>query len=137
MTRDNPIEDLLPYQQAALRFVQDSAERERTRSLQTVRSVLARTGMSEALYAGAIEGVRTHARVAIHFHPERLSRFGKTVAEGLLETGIFKSQFETGISGGAPSACLAGRRDHWENRLFGGAYHMRGVVAAGRSNHPY
>src|SRR3712207_7188489 len=52
-----------------------------------------------------------------------LSRSGSTVAEGLLADGVYRTQFETGLSGGSTTAFAGGERDEWERRLFGGAYH--------------
>jgi len=42
------------------------------------------------------------------------------------------SQFETGLSGGSPSAFPGGERDQWESQLFGGAYHEPDASPAGR-----
>ncbi|HEX9886395.1 MAG TPA: DUF3626 domain-containing protein, partial [Longimicrobiales bacterium] len=65
-------------------------------------------------------------------HPERVSRSGRTVAEGLLAEGVYRNQYETGLSGGSASAYEGGARDAWERRLFGGAYHAAGVHVAER-----
>jgi hypothetical protein len=54
------------------------------------------------------------------------------VAEGLLQEGLYKSQFETGLSSGSPSAFPGGERDLWERRLFGGAYNVDDALAPGR-----
>lgn len=40
----------------------------------------------------------------------------------MLESGVYKSQFETQISNGSVSAFAGGERDRWERKLFGGAY---------------
>ncbi|MNW57353.1 hypothetical protein D3C74_351510 [compost metagenome] len=48
----------------------------------------------------------------------------KTVAEALLEQGIYKSQFETLLSNGSVSAYPGGQRDLWEERIFAGAYQL-------------
>ena len=53
----------------------------------------------------------------LNFHPERLCARGQSVSEGLLQDGIYKSQFETGLSSGSPTAFLDGERDLWEKRL--------------------
>ncbi len=63
------------------------------------------------------------ARITISFHPDRLLKDGRTVAEALLADGRYKSQFETAISNGSRTAFPGGARDHWEAKLFGGAYH--------------
>jgi len=55
-----------------------------------------------------------------------------TVCEGFLRDGLYRNQFETGLSSGSPSGFAGGERDLWEERLFGGAYHSQGVQAADR-----
>lgn len=62
------------------------------------------------------------ARVTLNFHPDREGRDGVTVAQGLLRDGSYRSQFETGITNGSPTAFPGGDRDRWESLLFGGAY---------------
>lgn len=60
-------------------------------------------------------------RVSIHFHPDRLTADGRTVLEALRD-GVYRSQFETGISNGGLTAHPGGDRWRWESRIFGGAY---------------
>ena len=79
-----------------------------------------------------MKSVYSHAQVVIHFHPERLSTKGQSVAEALLQEGVYKSQFVTGLSSGSPTAFPGGERDLWEQHLFGGAYHSAGVSLADR-----
>lgn len=86
-------------------------------------AIVQRAGLDIPAYDSALQNLRRHARVALHFHPERLTRTGISVAEGLLASGIYKNQFETGLSSGSPSAFKGGERDQWEHHLFGGAYH--------------
>ncbi|WP_086820686.1 DUF3626 domain-containing protein [Allokutzneria sp. NRRL B-24872] len=54
-------------------------------------------------------------RVNLHFHPDR-------VLESLVREGIYRSQFETGTSGGGLTAHPGGDRWRWESRIFGAAY---------------
>jgi hypothetical protein len=70
-----------------------------------------------------MEAIRRHARVVLHFHPDRIGVKSMTVAQGLLEDGHYLSQFETGLSSGSLTAYSGGVRDEWERTLFGGAYH--------------
>jgi hypothetical protein len=66
-------------------------------------------------------GVLERARITVSFHPDRLA--GQlTVAELLDRDGVYRSQFETGISNGGLSAYAGGDRDRWEQRMFPGAY---------------
>lgn len=60
-------------------------------------------------------------RVTINFHPE-LPTDGVTVLRALARDGSYRSQFETGVTSGDPSARPGGGRWDWERRLFGGAY---------------
>lgn len=71
-------------------------------------------------------------RVHVHIHPERITRDGRTVVEGLLAHGRLRNQFETGISSGSTTAYPGGERDAWERRMFGSAYHAIGVADADR-----
>jgi hypothetical protein len=65
--------------------------------------------------------------VVIHFHPDRLGTKSIPVADALLKEGVYRNQFETGLSTGSLSALPGGARDSWERSLFGGAYHETGV----------
>ncbi|MDR4458522.1 DUF3626 domain-containing protein, partial [Bacillus tropicus] len=75
-----------------------------------------------------VANLKSHARIALHFHPDRLDSSRKSVAEALLEQGIYKSQFETVLSNGSVSAYPGGERDLWEQRIVGGAYKLEGVT---------
>ncbi|MEU8264642.1 DUF3626 domain-containing protein [Micromonospora sp. NPDC048999] len=74
----------------------------------------------------------THGRLTLNFHPDRLLRDGRTVAEALDRDGVYRSQFETGISNGGLTAYPGGDRDRWEAMLFGEAYQRPGVLPAER-----
>jgi len=63
-------------------------------------------------------GLFDRAPITVAFHPDRLLAGGGTVAERLAAEGVYRSQFETGISNGG----LGGDRDRWEQRMFAGAY---------------
>jgi len=58
------------------------------------------------------------AAITVSFHPDRLVRDGLTVAACLAAEGVYRSQFETGISNGG----LGGPRADWEERMFPGVY---------------
>jgi hypothetical protein len=61
-------------------------------------------------------------RVTLNFHPDRLSRSGRTVAAGLAHDGWYRSQWVTGISAGSRSAVRGGARHRFEHDFFAGAY---------------
>jgi hypothetical protein len=63
-------------------------------------------------------GLFERAVITVSFHPDRLLADGRTVVEGLVGDGVYRSQFETGVSNGG----LGGERLEWERRMFGGAY---------------
>ena len=117
---------------AALSHVGDLVRRQEPATSLRVRDVLRRAGCRLETYREAIECVRGHARVVVHFHPDRIGNKPTTVAEALLEEGIYRNQFETGISAGGLSAFPGGPRDTWERTLFGGAYHTEHVTDSER-----
>jgi hypothetical protein len=84
------------------------------------------------MFEEAMQCIRAHARVAIHFHPDRYGVKPATVAESLLNEGFYQNQFETGLSSGGRTAYPGGDRDCWERDLFGGAYQMPGVSSSER-----
>ncbi|MBP1966702.1 hypothetical protein J2Z65_005962 [Paenibacillus aceris] len=77
-------------------------------------------------FEDTVAKLKAHAKVALHFHPDRPDPTMKSVAEALLEQGIYKSQFETLLSNGSVSAYPGGQRDLWEDKMFGGAYQLMG-----------
>jgi hypothetical protein len=62
------------------------------------------------------------APITVSFHPDRVLADGLSVAEHLAAEGVYRSQFETGISNGGLTAYPGGDRERWEHRMFGGAY---------------
>ena len=112
--------------------MEDAAMRRRYGAVASIRTAVATAGISWRRFDAAMRTVMANPRLNVHFHPERLARDGRTVAEGLLVHGRLRSQFETGISSGSPTAYAGGERDEWERRLFGAAYHADGVSDADR-----
>ncbi|GGD60298.1 hypothetical protein GCM10010911_17720 [Paenibacillus nasutitermitis] len=80
----------------------------------------------------AVTKLLSNAMVALHFHPDRPIAGMNSVAQALLEQGIYKNQFETHISNGSVSAYSGGARDLWEKQMFGGAYQLDGVTNSQR-----
>jgi hypothetical protein len=124
--------DLAPYQRLAIDTIRQRALRMRSGAHDDISAVLERAGLRQNVYDDAVESVPARPRVALHFHPERLSPSGRSVAEGLLQDGVYKNQYDAGLSSGSPSAFPGGERDLWENRLFGGAYHGIDAASSGR-----
>lgn len=132
MTDNSQFEGLLPHQRRAIEHVRNFALRAEFGLHAKIIGILEKAGLNEREYDNALINLRTHARVALHFHPERLGKSGLSVCEGFLRDGLYRNQFETGLSSGSPSGFAGGERDLWEERLFGGAYHCQGVQANDR-----
>lgn len=94
-----------------------------------ITGVCKRAELALGIYNNAIDVVRQHARIVAHFHPDRFGAKRANVVDCLLVEGLYRNQFETGLSSGSPTAFPGGERDEWERTLFGGAYH-NGVVPA-------
>jgi hypothetical protein len=120
--------NLSASQRAALDHIETTARRAESAARARIADLLARSGCDPEEYARALECVRAHARVVLHFHPDRFGMKPINVAEALLAEGVYRNQFETGLSAGSVSAFPGGERDAWEKALFGGAYHADGVT---------
>lgn len=123
--------NLAPCQRQAIENIRAEAIALRTDSQFTLSHIFRMSNLSDSDILKTKEIVQTHARVVLHFHPDRPAG-GRLVAQALLEEGIYKSQFETGISNGLVSMQPGGPRDEWERHLFHGAYQMEGVEASQR-----
>ena len=118
--------------QAALTTAQRAAlAHVRERGMKARETALARLGDVPDV-AALLELVAAHGRVTLNFHPDRLLADGRTVAESLAADGVYRSQFETGVTNGSRTAFLDGDRDRWERQLFGGAYHAPGGLPGER-----
>ncbi|NRB46519.1 MAG: DUF3626 domain-containing protein [Saprospiraceae bacterium] len=108
----------------ALKFLREKSERNAFSVNAELQTVLEEAEVPLPLYLEALEVVKAETRIAIHFHPERLTNAGNSVIEGLLKEGRCLTQFETGISSGSPTGFAGGVRDEWERKFFGGRYHQ-------------
>jgi hypothetical protein len=133
MNAHNPLDSRLSEaQRAALTHVAGLVRQQQSVSRSYLSEVLHRAGTNAAAYGTAMESVHAHARVVLHFHPDRFGTKPIPVADALLEEGVYRNQFETGLSAGGLSAFPGGARDSWEHSLFGGAYHASGVSDSDR-----
>lgn len=66
--------------------------------------------------------------IVLHFHPGWPFADG-TVLESIADTGVYRSQWETGTSNGGLTAVPGGDRWRWESRLFEGRYDGAGAAA--------
>jgi len=119
-------------QKAALECVAASARLRRDEALLVQDQICRMSDIAPEHLRDVLSHLRSNARVAVHFHPDRPCANGETVAQSLLREGRYRSQYETRISNGGLSAHFGGRRDACEQRLFGGAYHLPGVTDAER-----
>ncbi|MEV0428667.1 DUF3626 domain-containing protein [Micromonospora sp. NPDC050495] len=122
---------LTPAQAAALQHVRGLALRDRPAALAVIAGQLAGAGTTYRSKQ-VLAAVARHGRLTLNFHPDRLLGDGRTVAEALAGEGVYRSQFETGISNGGLTAFPGGDRDRWEEKMFGGAYQRPGVRPAER-----
>lgn len=120
-------EKLSDSQRFALHYVATYARGRKENAQHTVTETLQRSAITQYEYDQAVQMIKSYARVALHFHPDRPDPNMNSVAEALLEQGLYKSQFETNLSNGSVSAYPGGERDLWEQKLFGGAYQREGV----------
>ncbi|MDR3512219.1 MAG: DUF3626 domain-containing protein [Caulobacteraceae bacterium] len=107
----------------ALRHVGGAARKREAQARGQAVAIARRAGIDEISYDRAVSHIRNSARVIVHFHPDRCGRDGVLTAQALLDEGLYRNQFETGLSNGSLSAFAGGARDEWERALFGGAYH--------------
>ncbi|UNK20749.1 DUF3626 domain-containing protein [Paenibacillus sp. N3/727] len=126
------IEELSGSQLSALEYVSNYARGRKNEATRAIHEILQMSNIDREAFEDAVAKIKSHARIALHFHPDRLDPAKKSVAEALLEQGVYKSQFETLLSNGSVSAYPGGERDLWEKDLFGGAYQKEGSTNSQR-----
>ena len=90
-------ETLSAAQSAALRHVETTARGRDATALLSIAGIFERAGYGPHNYSEAIELVRQHAQIVLHFQPDRFGCKPATVAESLLSEGMYRNQFETGL----------------------------------------
>jgi hypothetical protein len=123
---------LSSVQSIALQHIEGAASERSAVALDSIAGIFEREAYAVEHYFDAIEIMRAHARIVLHFHPDRFGHGTMNVAESLLREGAYRNQFETGLSSASPTAYPGGERDEWERALFGGDYHTAGVLASER-----
>src|SRR4051794_12323214 len=124
--RTRPESRLSDANRIALATVRARAERRRQRDRARIARVLS-AAQVDADADALLAAVRGAAVLTINFHPDRLLADARPVSRALYDEGVYRSQFETGISSGGLTAYPGGDRDRWEASLFGGAYQAPGV----------
>lgn len=112
---------LTPSQQRAIDHVTTTARSHQAEAIERSRRALAAAEVDTDVHDLAAALVQDR-RVVLNFHPDRIAADGRTVVEGLLARGTYRSQFLTGISSGGLDPRPGGDRDRWEAVLFGDAY---------------
>ena len=110
-------ETLSAAQSAALSHIEATSRQREDSAIVSIAGIFERAGYGLEDYSEAIELVRQHARIVLHFHPDRFGRKPASVAESLLSEGVYRNQFETGLSSGSPTAFPGGERDIWEHTV--------------------
>lgn len=116
----------------ALEHITQYARNNKNEAAKNIAEIIQMSNIVRNTFEHAIAKLKKYARVALHFHPDRPGPTMESVAEALLEQGIYKSQFETLLSNGSVSAYPGGERDVWEGKLFGGAYQISGSTNSQR-----
>ena len=118
---------LTPSQVTALKFIETYAKKLHVVTQDDLTNVLAMSNISQKTYEVALQQVKKHARVALQFHPDRISKSGKTVSQDLFISGYYKNQFETHVSNGKLAPTPQGARAKWEDNMFGEAFTKHGA----------
>jgi hypothetical protein len=124
--------ELSRSQQMAIEHITKYARNHKKQAIATIKHILKMSDISALTFEKAVSTLKAKARIGLHFHPDRPYSTLKSVAESLLDQGIYKSQFETLISNGSVYAHPGGDRDIWENKIFGGAYQVEGTSISQR-----
>jgi hypothetical protein len=127
---------LEPFQERAIAYIRAQAIKLRPDAQATLQHIYRMSNLSTTALDETKATIRKHAKVALHFHPDRPTKSStgqvRLVARALLEDGTYKSQFETGISNGLVATHAGGLRDVWEQKLFNGAYQDEAVLPCHR-----
>ncbi len=116
--------NLTKSQLAALDYFTDCGRAQQDTARESLSDIMYQSDIAPERFDQAIAKIKSHARVGLHFHPDRPDPHMKPVAQALLEQGTYRNQFVTQMSSGGETAYTGGDRDKWEEKLFGGAYHI-------------
>lgn len=106
---------------AAVEHVRALSLSRRTRDLERVDELVARHrpwSLREMPPTADLASWMFRFPITLNFHPDRVAGDGLTAAESLAASGIYRSQFETGVSAGSVTA-QGGERLRWEAETFG------------------
>ena len=91
------IDHLTRAQREALSHTAEAAAAREARSREQILGHLANARVSVEAFDAAVQSLQRHGRVVLHFHPDRTGIRPVTVAEGLLEEGIYRNQLRLGL----------------------------------------
>jgi len=113
---------LTKSQNIAIKNVSEYINEKMDKYIDMTEMILNQSNIDNSVFEEYCLNVFKYSQIALHFHPDRIFSTGKNVIDGMLQSGIYKNQFETNISAGSVSAFNGGNRDNWENEIFKGAY---------------
>jgi len=116
----------------AIEYIEGYSKKRIDQVLDSIIHVCTMSNISENDINQLINNIKNKARIGIHFHPYRLNSESKNVLELLIESGIYKNQFETKISNGSLTAFEGGKRDLWENVLFNDLFSSNQISISAR-----
>jgi len=123
--------ELTHAQLQAIDHVRSKAKETQRQSADKVKEILMNNKISLTVEE-LLSTIRTHGKVTLNFHPDRILANGRTIMECFIEEGMYYSQFVTQVTNGSKTAYVGGERDRWEEILFGGAYQHSSVRNADR-----
>lgn len=123
---------LTTAQSDAIRHVRATAARTHSQADTAIQHLLEQNKIGLDAFTEVAQVVATRGQIELNFHPDRKLATGESIAEAMLREGVYRSQFETGISNGSRTAFPGGSRDLWEKRFFGNAYQQPGVTNSER-----
>lgn len=108
----------------ALKYFSSYAAERKDLSYASIKHILRMSNVDFERFNSFSRKMLEFGRVVLHFHPDRYVNNTQNVVQSMLQSGLYKNQYETLISNGGLSAYAGGDRDNWEKKLFNGAYHQ-------------
>lgn len=115
------------YNHLAIGYIEEYVKKRINAAKDSIDQIAKMSNISTAEIKALQKNIKNKARIAIHFHPYRIGKNGKTVLELLAKSGKYQNQFETKTSNGSLTAYRGGERDVWENLLFGQIFKQQKV----------
>ncbi len=103
---------------AAIKHIESEAIKRQAQAKQQIEHIRQMANLKPTDLDEVRRLILTNASIAINFHPDRLDQNNQTVAQGLLASGLYQSQFVTKVSNGLLAPEKGSARDHWERQLF-------------------